>query len=743
MSATSPAHHDVRRTPYRHDLDGLRGIAIALVVVFHVYVGRVSGGVDVFLLLSGYFFLGSLIRHADRPDANLNPWWSIWRTLRRLYPSLAVVVGACTAFVLWRLPEIRSGDLAEQLTATLLYRQNDELAEQAADYAAADDGISPLQHLWSMSVQAQFYLGAILLVTAVAAILRLVQRVSRDDAGGGASPGPAAGPGPVALVMTPLLVAVTIASFAWAAHLHEVNQMRNYYSTAARLWEMGLGALLGLLLGFADARAARQGADAAAGRDPGAAARLLARIAVPLGVILIAATGFVVDGAAEFPGPWTLVPLGGAALVIIGGRYPGWTRAALASRPARFLGDIAYALYLWHWPLLILGLRVAYLDEPTPLFGAAVIAASVILAWATHVLVERPLLQRTRRPSRADRPVRDALALLRGSRAARARAAAGVAVAVVAVLLVSASSIQGDRIDWARALKLDPVDYPGALAVTDGAAVPRVRDVMPPYDVLDHMWPRVASEGCITTIDDAPDHIETQKDDGTPCVYGDPDGSHVMTLVGGSHSEQWFSPLETIARENGWRLEVMLKPGCAATLEPIPEMGDDCVTWSAAVAERLTEQKPDVVVTTTTRPGSDNTDYTPDGYRAFWAKLADAGIPVLGFRDTPWPVDDDLEGYVPAECVVAGGNPVDCGPLRERSYSPVDDGIAALADHPGSMTVDVSDILCGPVHCPAVIGNVWVYRDDDHLSDHFARSMTAELRRLITPYLKNLEAGRP
>ena len=71
---------------YRYDLDGLRGIAIAFVVLFHVFVGRVSGGVDVFLLLSGYFFLGAQLRYATREGANLNPWWPFWRTLRRLVP---------------------------------------------------------------------------------------------------------------------------------------------------------------------------------------------------------------------------------------------------------------------------------------------------------------------------------------------------------------------------------------------------------------------------------------------------------------------------------------------------------------------------------------------------------------------------------------------------------------------------------------------------------------------------------
>ena len=101
-----PAPSTKRSTAYRVDLDGLRGFAIALVVLFHVYVGRVSGGVDVFLLLSGYFFLGGQIRYAMRPNPSLNPWWPLWRTIRRLVPALALTVLATMLGVMLLAPEL-------------------------------------------------------------------------------------------------------------------------------------------------------------------------------------------------------------------------------------------------------------------------------------------------------------------------------------------------------------------------------------------------------------------------------------------------------------------------------------------------------------------------------------------------------------------------------------------------------------------------------------------------------------
>ena len=135
-------------TQYRYDLDGLRGISIALVVLFHVYVGRVSGGVDVFLLLSGFFFFGAQYRNAINPRQSINPWWSIWRTLRRLIPTLVLVLFATTLFVIYFIPSLRTIDIAQQLRASLLYYQNYELALQGSDYAAAESETSPLQHLW-------------------------------------------------------------------------------------------------------------------------------------------------------------------------------------------------------------------------------------------------------------------------------------------------------------------------------------------------------------------------------------------------------------------------------------------------------------------------------------------------------------------------------------------------------------------------------------------------------------------
>src|SRR6476661_1923559 len=157
---------------YRHDLDGLRGIAIALVAIFHIWFGRVSGGVDVFLALSGFFFGGRLLRAAINPSGSLAPGPELTRLFRRLLPALVVVLAASAVLTILVQPETRWETFADQSLASLGYFQNWELASTAADYLRAGEAVSPLQHIWSMSVQGQFYLAFLLLVFPFTALLR-------------------------------------------------------------------------------------------------------------------------------------------------------------------------------------------------------------------------------------------------------------------------------------------------------------------------------------------------------------------------------------------------------------------------------------------------------------------------------------------------------------------------------------------------------------------------------------------
>ena len=215
---------------YRHDLDGLRGVAIALVAMFHIWFGRVSGGVDVFLALSGFFFGGRLLRAALTPTASLAPGPEVMRLVRRLLPALVVVLAASAVLTIFVQPETRWETFADQSLASLGYYQNWELASTASDYLRAGEAVSPLQHIWSMSVQGQFYIAFLALIFGFAVLFR--RRLGRYTR-------------PALIV---LLTALTIASFWYAIVAHNADPATAYYNSFARGWELLLGALVGALV---------------------------------------------------------------------------------------------------------------------------------------------------------------------------------------------------------------------------------------------------------------------------------------------------------------------------------------------------------------------------------------------------------------------------------------------------------------------------------------------------------------
>lgn len=682
------------------DLDGLRGFAIALVVIFHVFVGRVSGGVDVFLLLSGYFFLGGQLRYALRPNPNLNPWWPLWRTIRRLLPALAVVLSATLIGVLALTPERMNSELARQFTASILYFQNWELTSQELDYAAAGQDTSPLQHLWSMSVQGQFYFFAILMGWVVAVAVRK----------GGVEPAKARR-GAIAV-----LAVITVASFVYASRFGLVGTPANYYSTFSRAWELSLGALLAFV------------------PDRFFLPRSTAGLAAGVGVAMIAATGFLIPTSLAFPGPLTLIPLVGAAMVVLSGNANP-VSSILASKPMTWLGQVAYSLYLWHWPLLIIVSGVAGYDTPPPAAGLAVIAVSLALAHITHTLVEDPLRQHRPRPLATDHPVADARESVHTWSGAF-RMLGGVLTAALMAIVLAIQPLWEHRVNVADR-PLDPAIYPGARSLT-GAQAPAVPP-RPDPALIAGMFPPIGEEGCMIFIPGAPDAMP-----GPDCVYGDVAATTTVALVGGSHIEPYVIPLDALGREHHFKVVPFVRQAC-----PIVSGGPDdpandfvspeCAEWGEHVVAQLEAMQPDLVISNSTRPagvageGAASQDFVPDTYVNLWQRFSDAGIPFLGLRDNPWIFDVLGNPMDPNICIVAGHSQRSCSMERDVAYGPEDPSAPYFEGWEGRWHVDTSGWFCPDDTCPPQIGNVYVYRDQNHISNAYAASLQPLLWNELRP----------
>jgi peptidoglycan/LPS O-acetylase OafA/YrhL len=727
-----------RRT-HRRDIDGLRGLAIALVVVFHVFVGRVSAGVDVFLLIGGIFFFAPQIRNALNP-AGLTVAQSVLRIFRRLYPALLTVVSLVMLLALVVYPVSRWAQAGGDAASSLLYVQNLHLASEGKEYSAVNRDVSLFQHIWSMSVQLQIYLGSLLVIVVVAALARW-----RGRTGG-------------RLLHRTLSVA-TVLSFAYAVWLGVHDQAMNYYSPFSRFWEIGLGGLFGLWM---------------VGRGIPWVWRWLRWPAGALGLTLVVATGLVLDGAAQFPGPWTLVPLAGAMLVIVAGTpvlepdgdrvraavegrtvgSVGVTRL-LESRIFQFLGRISYSLYLWHWPLLVLATYLFSASAGTQgqgnglagitatlgtgrgmAVGTGVVVASLAAAWLTHRYVEAPLRQKGK-PERSwmlwDR--RYWAALLRSR----------VKVVTVAVLVVATAAVlSSERLVQvhtagptlvAGADSPEDDDYPGPRAFLEDAPVPDGVDVRPAAVWNEEtMLPEISLDGCLVGVEGEDlilTHDEGESD--VPCAYGDTTSERTMYLAGGSHSEHFIPALDIIGEEQGIRVIPMVKMGCVLGMQIERMRGGDyeeCYAWQDKATRYILDNPPtDGVFMTTTRPTARTgagPDHVPDGYVDVVREFTEAGIHTWGVRDNPWRQTNGQLGNSML-CVADGGDPGECGPSAAELLE--DNPALEAYDGLDVTHIDLTAAYCRDGVCPAVVGNVLVYRDGNHFTPAWVAMMAPELSR--------------
>ncbi|MGB3697839.1 MAG: acyltransferase family protein [Gordonia sp. (in: high G+C Gram-positive bacteria)] len=674
---------------YRLDLDGLRGIAIFLVAVFHVWFGRVSGGVDVFLTLSGYFFVASLLKHVVKTQpaevswrAAIDPWPRLSRLLRRLIPAMFLLLAFIAAGVWWLMPSTRWGPLGKEIIASALYYQNYHLGFLSQDYGAADSAISPMQHLWSMSMQGQFFALTLLTALALGGLLKwgatrwevlTSYNVIRAIVGGS-------------------LLVVTLVSFAWANYRHGINQPFNYYDTVARIWEPMSGGLLAIWmpkLRMAD---------------------WLRNLLTVFAVAMIATSGIWIAGVQEYPAMLALVPAGSTLLLIwIGSSataprpVPG-NDLSLAGRVLAhpwivWLGSIAYSLYLIHWPLLIFYMNWRFIDDVTFVEGTAVLVISVILAWLMTKFVEAPL-----RAGRGD-----------GFTMRYRRILTLVLVVASLFAFTSAGYWQYRQSRMVvDTTNLDPREYPGARAFLADAPVPAV-PIAPPPEAAAEDWPV--------------SHLPHFSNFGDPAIkvgsYGDATATRTIALVGGSHSEHWMTALDKIGKTRGFRVTTYMKAGCALSTEAEVVLDGrtltECNDWSRRVVDKLAVDKPDFVFTTATRPAPDGQrgDVVPRGYIDFFTEFRDRGQKVIAVRDTPWPRGPQS----PPECIASGKLPRVCGVPRARALSPENPADELIPEFPNMTFLDYSNGFCTPTYCPAVVGNILVWHDYHHVTTAFMRSL--------------------
>ena len=669
---STPAHR------FRPDVEGLRAVAVLAVLAYHAGFARAGGGyvgVDVFFVISGYLITGLLVREAVR-TSTVSPvaFWA--RRAKRLLPlTVPVLVGVVVAAWCVLSPVGGKSVFADAVSAAV-YAINWRLAGAAVDYSALGSDASPVQHFWSLAVEEQFYLIWPLVVLAVALWCRRRAVPLRSR-----------------LAVT--LAALVVASFGYAAYEVTTEASAAYFSTFTRGWELGLGGLLALV--------------------PVARLGRLRRFATPtaaagLGAIALAVVVF--DDNTPFPGPAALLPVLGTAAVIAAGVVALDTAPArlLSLPPVRYVGRISYSWYLWHWPAITL--VTAWLGDLPPTLLACVVALSAVPAILSHHLLE-DRLRRTRRFARPGR------ALLLGV----ACTALSVLAGVGALLAIPTEPLA------------PPDKAPGAQALTSPGGVQRSATALRPVPTeADDDKGQAQDDGCLV----APKDTEADSD----CVYGDPHGDTTVVLFGDSHALQYFNPMNRIAKQHGWRLLALGKSGCTPAQVStynglLKRQYTECDEWRAATLKRIEREHPALIVTgglATTKTMRDGTRLTGDaratalrdGYVQTLRELTGTGAKVSVLRDNPRPPSD-----IPS-CVSKSMDDLSHCAFATKtgfSYEPVDKEAAARVK--GVRLIDPSSMICRDGVCPAVIGNVLVYRKDAHLTGTYTTTLTPWLARQL------------
>lgn len=344
---------------FRPDLEGLRGIAIALVILFHAGVPAVAGGfvaVDIFFVLSGLFITGLIVRQVDE-TGTVDVATFLSRRALRLLPLLLVVLLVTLGAVMWLYAPIDRAQVARTARSVALGTANLEYAREAVDYFSTR--YNPLLHTWSLAVEQQFYLIwplLFLVVTSLAA-----DRLRNEDG---------------ELRRSRLLIPIAIAgslSLAASAIVTRNAPSWAFFTLPTRIWEFSLGATLAIAL-------------------PRESDELKARGTVlqVLGFVAIALAVFSYTSLTPYPGTAAILPTLGAVALVVGGHFAPSSRIsiALSAAPLQWLGRMSYGWYLWHWPLVGIG------GVLNPFIGVtgklAWSALALALAWLTYRLVETP-----------------------------------------------------------------------------------------------------------------------------------------------------------------------------------------------------------------------------------------------------------------------------------------------------------------------------------------------------------------
>lgn len=523
---------------FRPEIEGVRVFAALLVAIYHIWLGSVSGGVDVFFIVSGYLITMSLLTKIER-QGKINYVEYVLGLARRLFPLAFTVLLSIAVISIFIMPQLQWKQIISEIFSSAFYFQNWQLATNAVDYLAQNNEASPLQHFWALSIQGQFYITWPFVIFITFLIAKKILKT------------------PMRKTLLGVLSIMFIASISYSIYITNTNQPWAYFDTLARVWEFSLGGILALLLPYLQFN------------------KYISIIIGWLGLAIICFTGIILPVSSVFPGYAALLPTTGVILVIISAENSSifGVDRFLSTKPFQYFGSISYGFYLWHWPLLIFYYTYFGTDTVSITHGIIIMLITAILSIVTVKKIETPVRKISTKHSKKK------LAII-------------LAAFVIPLVLVNSSwnIFANHKAQAVFSGEYSIEDYPGAASAFE--------NVMPNPDVEPIMQEN-SEDSLLPSFYSSRDCYSNNKEETEVkiCSFGETDNpDYTIALVGGSHSGHWFPALEELSKKHNFQIDIYNKDGCRFA----DDRKGACKEWNENVVEVLLENSPDIIFTTAT-----------------------------------------------------------------------------------------------------------------------------------------------
>lgn len=650
-----------QKNAYRYDLQGLRAIAVLLVVAAHSNSSILQGGfigVDLFFVLSGYLITGLLLSEVtQKGDILMFRFYA--RRLKRLLPALLCVMSVTAILASWLLSGVEAREQLASASYAATWTSNFYFLFSNFDYFDELAGRDLFLHTWSLGVEEQFYLiWPLLLWFALSSVKRNVV-------------GEQAANRLLFIFLIALLIVSLILSIYWTINMPRAG----YYLMPSRIWQFTLGACVYL--------GTRQLAE---NKKLFNYCRIdiCAKVSLVLGLILIFLSAVLMGPDISYPGYWAIFPSLGAGLLIFSGSIVDDSQKNILGHPVMaWLGDHSYSLYLWHWPILMLGFSMGFQGNVQATVGMLLL--SLLASMFTYRYVELPFWKG------------------RWSSVLPGR------IILISILAMSISLFALDQLRR---------QLPDVEATTD----------------ISYKWRFDVPAIYFQTCDAWYHHSRVE-----PCYFGSDDAENNIVLLGDSVGAQWFSMIPEIFPQSEWRTTVYTKSSCPVVDEDwfYSRIGGNyevCTEWRNAVLDEVESQRPDVVIVGNSATYDFNAVQWIEGSARIFERLSKAasyvlvipGTPALGF-DGPGCVARNINNNVQINTELCSST------NQMQDIYPITSYLQQAVDRYENVHVlDLNQLVCPDEICRAITEDgVVVFRDGQHLTDSFVRYLAPKIRSLM------------